>query len=128
MMRSRMRKRLYDPTSGLAHMIDNRLDKRVGATRQGKLGQLVMICCKVTPACHLGIESTKALILLVKLSPYNAQALIDGLGRECLLELGVLGEEYQRHIGGVSKARGGRPQLALCPDQPPLPLHSAAST
>src|SRR3546814_14207845 len=96
-----MLNRLDDPPSGLAHMIDDRLDKRVGVTRQGKLGQLVMICCKVTPACHMGIESTKALILLVKLSPYHEQALIAGRGRQCLMERGGRGEERSegRRVG-----------------------------
>src|SRR3546814_14966038 len=82
----------------------------VGVTRQGKLGQLVMICCKVTPACHMGIESTKALILLVKLSQYHEQALIAGRGRQCLRERGVPGEEFQRHLAAFSEPRRGRPQ------------------
>src|SRR3546814_4892297 len=87
---------------------------------------LVMICCKVTPACHMGIESTKALILLVKLSPYHEQALIAGRGRQCLMERGVRGEEFQRHLAVFSEARRGRPQLVLGSDQPTFPFDSAA--
>src|SRR3546814_17308591 len=108
-----MLNRLDDPPSGLAHIIDDRLDKRVGVTRQGKLGQLVMICCKVTPDCHMGIERTKALILLVKLSPYHEQALIAGRGRQCLMQSGVSGEEFKRQLAVFSEARRGRPPIEL---------------
>src|SRR3546814_2289194 len=94
-------------------MIDDRLDKRVGVTRQGKLGQLVMICCKVTPACHMGIESTKALILPVTLSPYQEQALIAGRGRQCLMERGVSGEEFPRQLAVFSEARRGSTNLVM---------------
>src|SRR3546814_18765567 len=105
-----------DPASGRAHRIDERLDKRFGVTRQGKLGQLVMICCKVTPACHMGIESTKALILLVKLSPYHEQALIAGGGDQCLMERGMRGEEFQRHLAVFRSAerRVGKECVSTC--------------
>src|SRR3546814_11690816 len=75
---------------------------------------------------HMGIESTKALILLVKLSPYHEQALIAGRGRQCLMERGVRGEEFQRHLAVFSEARRGRPQLVLGSDQPTFPFDSAA--
>src|SRR3546814_3452852 len=75
---------------------------------------------------HMGIESTKALILLVKLSPYHEQALIAGGGDQCLMERGMRGEEFQRRLAVFSEARRGRPQLVLGSDQPAFPFDSAA--